>query len=257
MSIWTLWHADYGVEGLIKALAALVSVITAVALWPLIPRALAIPSPAQLQLANDALTVRIDERDAALAALRRETVERERAEAMLRQSQKMEAIGHLTGGIAHDFNNLLMVVNGNLERARRLMGDAPPEIYRAMSRATEGADRAAKLTQHLLAFARRAPLVAERHSLNATPASEWTSQPARRRLNPFSQPKRSEREPAWAWRGSMVSSPSQAARSKSTVRRARARQSALFCREPTHHEHDHHPLRRGRTDGARDHDDGA
>ena len=172
MSIWTLWHADYGLEALVKLFAAAVSVVTAVALWPLIPRALALPSPAQLQAANDALTRGIAERDAALGALNTANAEREKAESMLRQSQKMEAIGQLTGGIAHDFNNLLMVVSGNLSRAERLLGEAPPEVARAIGRAGEGAARAAKLTQQLLAFARRAPLVEERHSL--TPLIETT-----------------------------------------------------------------------------------
>ena len=167
MAIWTLWHPDYGAEALLKAVTAIVSVLTAVALWPLIPRALAVPSPAQLQRANDELVARIAERDAALDMLRREQAERERAEAMLRQSQKMEAIGQLTGGIAHDFNNLLMVVGGNLDRATRLLGEPSPEVDRAIGRAREGAERAAKLTQQLLAFARRAPLVEERHDLNA------------------------------------------------------------------------------------------
>lgn len=160
MSIWTLWHPDYGAEALLKALTAIVSVLTAVAMWPLIPRALALPSPAQLQAANAELT-------AALEALNREQADRERAEAMLRQSQKMQAIGQLTGGIAHDFNNLLMVVTGNLDRACRLAPDVPPEAGRALGRAREGADRAAALTQQLLAFARRAPQVEERHDLNA------------------------------------------------------------------------------------------
>ena len=51
----TLWYPLYGVEGTIKAGTAAVSLLTAGALWPLLPKALAIPSPAQLQAANAAL----------------------------------------------------------------------------------------------------------------------------------------------------------------------------------------------------------
>ena len=85
--------------------------------------------------------------------------EREQAEAALRQAQKMEAVGQLTGGIAHDFNNLLTVISGNLDMAaRRLGGTADPRIQRAVSSAMVGAQRAATLTQRLLAFSRRQPL---------------------------------------------------------------------------------------------------
>src|SRR3954468_12975832 len=45
-SIWTLWAPDYALEGVVKAATATVSLITAVLLWPLLPRALALPSPA-------------------------------------------------------------------------------------------------------------------------------------------------------------------------------------------------------------------
>jgi len=61
--VWTIWNADYGIEALIKAATAIASVITAVALWPLLPRVIALPSPAALQ-------ARIDERDQALADLK-------------------------------------------------------------------------------------------------------------------------------------------------------------------------------------------
>ena len=48
MSIWTLWHADYGIEGILKAITAVLSVGTAALLWPLLPQGLALPSAASL-----------------------------------------------------------------------------------------------------------------------------------------------------------------------------------------------------------------
>ena len=85
--------------------------------------------------------------------------EREQAEAALRQSQKMEAVGQLTGGIAHDFNNFLTVIAGNLDLAERRLGPAAdPRILRPITNALVGAERAAALTQRLLAFSRRQPL---------------------------------------------------------------------------------------------------
>ena len=88
--------------------------------------------------------------------------EREKVEEALRQAQKMEAIGQLTGGVAHDFNNLLQVILGNLETAhRRLNGGElprPTELTRHIDGAVRGAQRAARLTQQLLAFGRRQPL---------------------------------------------------------------------------------------------------
>jgi len=85
--------------------------------------------------------------------------EREQAEEALRQSQKMEAVGQLTGGIAHDFNNLLTIITGNVDAARRHIGeDGPARVQRALGNALVGAERAAVLTQRLLAFSRRQPL---------------------------------------------------------------------------------------------------
>ncbi|WP_426165541.1 ATP-binding protein [Sandarakinorhabdus sp. DWP1-3-1] len=166
LSIWTLWNPDYGPEALVKLVTAVISVATAVMLWPLLPRALALPSPQMLQQANDDLMLRIAERDAALDALHTANATRERAEAMLAQAQKMESLGQLTGGIAHDFNNLLTIVVANVDRARRF-GSDNPRIVGALDAAQNGADRAARLTDQLLSFARRQPLQPERHDLNA------------------------------------------------------------------------------------------
>ena len=156
-SIWTLWFPDYGIEALIKAATAIASIMTAIALVPLLPKALALPSPTQLRQANGMLEQRVRERDEALVALRRETAERLKAEDMLRQSQKMEALGQLTGGIAHDFNNLLTIVMGNLESIARRIGDDRP-LRRSLDNAQAGAERAATLIQQLLAFARKQSL---------------------------------------------------------------------------------------------------
>lgn len=91
----------------------------------------------------------------------------EKAEAQLRQSQKMEAVGQLTGGIAHDFNNLLTVVIGNLDMLRRRLDEnADARTNRHLTNALEGARRAAQLTQRLLAFSRQSPLAPETVDLN-------------------------------------------------------------------------------------------
>jgi PAS domain S-box-containing protein len=96
------------------------------------------------------------------ATLEGQVVERteqlRRNEEALRQSQKMEAVGQLTGGVAHDFNNLLQVIIGNLETLQRNLATDSPRLQRAMRHAMNGAQRAAALTQRLLAFSRRQPL---------------------------------------------------------------------------------------------------
>ncbi len=90
--------------------------------------------------------------------LRQEMADRERAEAALRQSQKMEAVGRLTGGIAHDFNNMLAVILGNNDLLLRRFPDADPKLLRFVSSSQEAGRRAATLTHRLLAFSRQQPL---------------------------------------------------------------------------------------------------
>ena len=80
--------------------------------------------------------------------------EREHLEEQLRQSQKLEAIGHLAGGIAHDFNNLLVAILGHAELAVQGLDEASP-LREELEHVTTAAQRAATLTQQLLAFSRR------------------------------------------------------------------------------------------------------
>jgi len=88
------------------------------------------------------------------------------AEAQLRQSQKLDALGQLTGGIAHDFNNALAVVMGGLEDIfDRKPSDA--EIIAAAELAMRATEQAAALTRRLLAFARRQELAPQRLDIGA------------------------------------------------------------------------------------------
>ncbi|MBP0443257.1 PAS domain-containing protein [Roseomonas sp. SSH11] len=91
------------------------------------------------------------------------------AEESLRQAQKMEALGQLTGGIAHDFNNLLQVMRGYLEMIDNGLSRPEPDrarLQRSLGAARAAAERAATLTQQLLAFSRKQRLEGRTVSLN-------------------------------------------------------------------------------------------
>ena len=113
---------------------------------------------AEIAAANAALSASNTELALAAQRLQEEIEERQRVEAVLRQAQKMEAVGELTGGIAHDFNNLLTVIIGNLDTLRRQTGDQDEGARVRLDAALAAAGRAASLTERLLAFARRQTL---------------------------------------------------------------------------------------------------
>ena len=83
---------------------------------------------------------------------------RDKAEAALRQSQKLETIGQLTGGVAHDFNNLLMAIRSSLELLRRRLPAGDDGTTKYVDNALKATDRGATLTQRMLAFARKQDL---------------------------------------------------------------------------------------------------
>lgn len=113
--------------------------------------------------AAEELEAKVAARTAELAAandeLRSQMEERARAEAALRQAQRIEAIGQLTGGIAHDFNNLLMVISGGLEMLGRQNDPSRQKLL--LEGMLQAAQRGASLTRQLLAFSRKTELKPE------------------------------------------------------------------------------------------------
>ncbi len=100
IDIWTLWHSNYWMAGLVKAMTAIVSAVTAIELIPLVPLALALPKPAELERANQELQATI--------------YKLQKTQLQLIQSEKMSSLGELVAGIAHEINNPVNFIHGNL-----------------------------------------------------------------------------------------------------------------------------------------------
>ena len=161
----TVWIPVYRLEGVVKAITAVASVATFAMMIPLMPALVALPSPSELAAANRNLAREIEDRKDAEAEVRKvneeledrvaqRTAERRKLEDQLIQAQKMEAVGRLAGGVAHDFNNLLTVILGFGEMLREHV-EGNVVALEAVGEVFEAAERAAALTQQLLAFSRR------------------------------------------------------------------------------------------------------
>jgi len=93
--------------------------------------------------------------------------DRKRLEEQLRQAQKMEAVGELAGGIAHDFNNILTAIIGRIYLLQTKLSDREDLLIHA-DQIAYAAERAANLTQSLLAFSREQIINLQRIDLNET-----------------------------------------------------------------------------------------
>ncbi len=96
----------------------------------------------------------------------RDITQKRLAEEQLIQAQKIEAVGQLTGGIAHEFNNMLTVITGTIDILADGVKDNPG-LATITKMIGDAADRGARLTSSLLAFARKQPLQPAEVDVNA------------------------------------------------------------------------------------------
>ncbi|HXO50922.1 MAG TPA: ATP-binding protein [Mycobacterium sp.] len=170
MDVWTLWHGTYRLAGVIKAITAAASVVTAGLLVQLLPQAIALPSPVQLRAANEELEreigyrrrveralldaqteleLRVQQRSANLARvndeLHAEMEQRQRAEEDRRKAEqallklqgelahvvRVTTMGELTASIAHEVNQPLTAVITNANACLRWLANDPPNVAEA------------------------------------------------------------------------------------------------------------------------------
>jgi two-component system NtrC family sensor kinase len=129
--------------------------------------AIGVPGTLALALITWTALIRTRREEQALAYADAEMARRERAEQMLLQSQRLEAVGQLTGGVAHDFNNLLTVIIGSVELLERRPDDG--ETVRRLARNIKAAsERGAEITAKLLSFSRQTRVHPKTIDVNAS-----------------------------------------------------------------------------------------
>jgi signal transduction histidine kinase len=152
MEILNIWHPTYWLSGVIKAITAFVSIITAILLIRLVPQALALPSPAQLRKSNEALQREVEERKKSLEKI--ESLNQE----LIEQTAKIEMVNKeleaFSYSVSHDLRSPLRHIDGYMELLSDVRTGEGDERGRYMKKISDSAKHMGMLIDNLLAFSR-------------------------------------------------------------------------------------------------------
>lgn len=153
MAIYTTWEPSYYLSGLVKLVCAAASVGTAIALWPMIPKLLALPSPTQLRTANASLAIEIEEHHEARERLAEQTEQLREANAKLRESN--QHLDEFTSVVAHDLQEPVRKIISYGELLADTYGEEIPDPVRdKLQRMVNASARMQQLINDLLSYAR-------------------------------------------------------------------------------------------------------
>jgi len=160
------WEPAYWLDGTVKGLTAALSLATAVSLYPLMPKALALPSPALMEAANRDLRQEIQERRRAQESLEEKTRALELAQEEIVRQERLATLGQLAGGVSHELRNPLGVIRNSVfylkmvlpedERSRKHLAILDREV-----------GTATRIISGMLDFARSIPPTQAPTDLNA------------------------------------------------------------------------------------------
>lgn len=171
MAIITLWEPLYWIDGWLKAGTAGLSVVTAVLLWPLMPKVLALPSPDQLRKSNEDLQLQMGERQRAEAEIRRLNNELEkrvieRTTQYEETNQELEAFAYT---VSHDLRAPLRAINGFANIVLKdYYTQLPVEVQRYLNLMRDNAHQMGNLIDDLLAFSRLGRQEIRKDTVNMT-----------------------------------------------------------------------------------------
>lgn len=140
LSVVVVWEPIYLIQGLAKLATAIVSITTAIILWPLIPKIIAMPSVQDLETRNSEI-----------------------ADLNRRLEERLDSLTAMAGGVSHEFNNLLTVISGNVELLQN--HDFSPDEQQKLFAIAKASRRCTDICAKMMAYSGKGHFVLEEFDL--------------------------------------------------------------------------------------------